>query len=236
MRLLAWNIRHGGGRRLSAIYDAVAGHRPDVVVICEYRGSTGPALRAALGEMGYRYATGVEPPPGRNGVLIAAREPIRGARVLTRHVEEPYRLVRAELACGLHVTGVYMPNLLRKVPYWEAVLRAARRTRHHPAVFVGDFNTTRHFVDEAGDCCQTSAYMDHIERAGFHDAWRSRYPDAREFTWYSHRGNGFRLDHAFCSGGLMARVAEVRYSHEERERGVSDHSAMIVDFAGAMYF
>lgn len=71
--------------------------------------------------------------------------------------------------------------------------------------------------------------MECIESAGFIDAWRARYPERREFSWYNHRGNGFRLDHAFCSAGLFASVRNVYYSHDERTRGISDHSAMIVD-------
>lgn len=180
--------------------------------------------------MGYAYATDIEPPHGRNGVLIAARRPLGPARVLSHRVEEPYRLIQTELPCGLQLVGVYMPNLLRKVPYWDAVLRAARRRRGGHAIFVGDFNTTRHFLDEAGAVCLTSRYMDDIERAGFRDAWRDRNPAAREFSWYSHRGNGFRLDHAFCSAPLASRLRAVRYSHDERLRGVSDHSAIVMDF------
>jgi exonuclease III len=229
MRILSWNIRHGGGRRLPVVLDSIARHAPDVVVLCEYRRTTGPALRAALARLGYRFASATEPSERRNGVLIASRTPVRGARVLSHWVEEPYRMVRAEVAGGLRLVAVYMPNLLRKVPYWEAVLRAAGRFRGRDTLFVGDFNTTRHFVDEAGDCCRTSQYMDRIESAGFIDAWRARNPAGREFSWYSYRGNGFRLDHAFCSADLFAKVRDVYYSHDERARGVSDHSAIVMD-------
>jgi exonuclease III len=229
MRLLAWNIRHGGGRRLPRVVETIARHAADVAVLCEYRLTTGAALRAALADRGYRHATDVEPPTGRNGVLIASRAPLGSARLLSRRVEEPHRLVRTELACGLQLVGVYMPNLLRKVPYWEAVLRAARRSRGQRALFIGDFNTTRHFIDETGAVCLTSHYMDRIERAGFRDAWRDRNPHAREFSWYSHRGNGFRLDHAFCSASLMATLRAVHYVHAPRTDGISDHSMMIVE-------
>ena len=36
-------------------------------------------------------------------------------------------------------------------------------------------------------------FMDSMDAIGFRDLWRHRYPDGREFTWYSHRGNGFRI-------------------------------------------
>jgi endonuclease/exonuclease/phosphatase family metal-dependent hydrolase len=53
--------------------------------------------------------------------------------------------------------------------------------------------------------------------------------EGREFSWYSTRGNGFRIDHAFLSPALAARAGEIRYSHDERFTGLSDHSALILD-------
>lgn len=130
---------------------------------------------------------------------------------------------------GLRLTGVYLPNLLRKVPYWAALVRSAARRQGGSSLLVGDFNTTRHFMDEAGAVCRTSAYMDRIERAGFRDVYRDHHPDRREFSWFSSKGNGYRLDHAFCSAPLASRVACVGYAHGERERGLSDHSILWLD-------
>jgi exodeoxyribonuclease-3 len=226
--LLAWNIRHGGGCRLRGIVAALATHDADVVVLCEYRRRTGAALRAALADLGYRHASATEPPPGRNGVLIAARRPFRDRGPLSIRVEEPHRMLDVEVA-GLRLAGVYLPNLLRRVPYWEAIVRSAARRRDGSSLVVGDFNTTRHFVDEVGAVCRTSEYLDHIERAGFRDVYRHRHPERREFSWYSSRGNGYRLDHAFCSVPLASRVAGVGYSHGERELGLSDHSILWLD-------
>jgi hypothetical protein len=38
MRLIAWNIRQGGGSRLPQIADALKHHDADVAVLSEYRG------------------------------------------------------------------------------------------------------------------------------------------------------------------------------------------------------
>jgi exonuclease III len=227
--LLVWNIRHGGGSRLGRIVEALARHDAGIVVLCEYRRRTVVVLRAALGGLGYRHATTTEPPPGRNGVLIAARRPFRQRGPLSGRVPDPYRMLDVEFA-DLRLTGVYLPNLLQKVPYWEAIVRSAARRRGRAALFVGDFNTTRHFIDEAGTVCLTSAYMDRIERAGYRDVYRDRYPDRREFSWYSHAGNGYRIDHAFGTPRLAAAVTAVRYSHDERLGGLSDHSILLLDF------
>lgn len=37
VRLLVWNIRHGGGERIPRILDTLDRHQPDVVVLTEYR-------------------------------------------------------------------------------------------------------------------------------------------------------------------------------------------------------
>jgi len=38
MRLLAWNIRQGGGSRLPRIAEALKRHDADIVILSEYRG------------------------------------------------------------------------------------------------------------------------------------------------------------------------------------------------------
>jgi exodeoxyribonuclease-3 len=71
--------------------------------------------------------------------------------------------------------------------------------------------------------------MDAIEQIGFRDLWRHRYPDRREYSWFSTRSNGFRIDHAFLSQELAAYAGTVHYSHEERIAGLSDHSPLILE-------
>jgi len=141
---------------------------------------------------------------------------------------EPYRMVRVEVA-GFALCGIYMPNLLAKVPYWEALVEALAAEAGTAALAIGDFNTCRAYVDEPGAIDATAHFIDKVEAIGFCDLWRRRYPEGREFSWYSTRGNGFRIDHAFLSPGLVAQAGAVRYSHDERLTGLSDHSPLILD-------
>jgi len=230
LRLFAWNIRQGGGTRLSRIAAAIVQHEADVLVISEYRGGeSGERLRAALAASGYAYVTGATPPSGGNGVLIAARQPFDDGGPLTDAVPEPYRIVRAYFG-ALRIYAVYMPNLLKKVPYWEALIAAlAAEPLQAEALAIGDFNTCRAYVDEPGAIDSCAHFMDGVAEIGFCDLWRRRYPDGREFSWYSTRGNGFRIDHAFLSPALAGRAGEIRYSHDERTSGLSDHSALLLD-------
>ena len=143
---------------------------------------------------------------------------------------EPYRMVSVDFA-AFRLDGIYMPNLLAKVPYWEALIAALSSQAATHALAIGDFNTCRAYLDEVGAIDATAHYMDAIEQIGFHDLWRRRYPDGREYSWFSTRGNGFRIDHAFLSQDLAARAGTIRYSHEDRIAGLSDHSPLILELA-----
>jgi len=233
VRLLAWNIRQGGGTRLPAIATALAAHAADVLVISEYRGGESAVrLRAALERAGYPYLSAPTPPAGTNGVLIAARMPFDDGGPLADVLPEPCRIVRAYFG-ALGIYGVYMPNLLRKVPYWQALIAAlAAESLGAERVAIGDFNTCRAYLDEPGAIDATAHFLDEVEKVGFCDLWRRRHPEGREFSWYSTRGNGFRIDHAFLSPALAGRAGNVRYSHDEREAGISDHSPLILDLPG----
>ena len=229
MRLLAWNIRQGGGSRLARITSALEHHEADILVLSEFRGGQSAArLLAALDALGYRYATTLMPPPGRTGVLIAARCPFREHGMVGIGVPEPYRMVSVAFA-SFRLVGVYMPNLLAKIPYWEALIAALLGDCGGAALAVGDFNTCRPYLDEAGAIDRTAHYLDRIAEIGFCDLWRRRNPALREYSWFSTRGNGFRIDHAFLSDAMAARTGTIRYSHEERLAGLSDHSPLILE-------
>lgn len=64
------------------------------------------------------------------------------------------------------------------------------------------------------------------------DAYRHLHGYGRqEFSWFVHRKErriGRRFDHVFCSRELVVKSCE--YLHRLREDGLSDHSAMELDF------
>jgi exodeoxyribonuclease III len=198
MRLLAWNIRQGGGSRLARIADALARHEADILVLSEYRGGEAAArLRAALALLGYRYATAISPPPGRSGVLIAARCAFRDLGPVRVGLPEPYRMVIAEFP-AFQLAGIYMPNLLAKLPYWEALIATLRKGNGGHALAVGDFNTCRPYLDEAGAIDRCAHYMDRIAEIGFCDLWRHRNPDLRDIPGSARAATASASTTPFC--------------------------------------
>ena len=96
-------------------------------------------------------------------------------------------------------------------------------------MIIGDLNLGRHHLDERGATFRSTAMLGKLATLGYIDAWRHTHPDGREYSWYSHEGSGFRIDHALVSAPIARAVTGAWYSHAERDDGISDHSALLVD-------
>jgi exodeoxyribonuclease-3 len=230
MRILTWNLRHGGGARVPAQLVAIAGHAPEIVVLTEYRtGPAGERLTRGLDALGFVHQA-VPPtlPPRRNAVLVAARRPFEVIPHPLLPAEDAPRLIHARFD-GLDVLGVYFALGLRKQPLFEYLVGLDTTVLAPGSVLIGDFNTGKHRVDELGATFVLSECLDALERRGWVDAWRLRNGDTRVSSWFSSAGNGFRIDHAFVTSALVARLVDARYSDAERAAGLSDHAALVVD-------
>lgn len=234
MKVLTWNILHGGGpRRLPDIVLALLEHDADVVVLTEYRRTLGGQLRGVLDDHGWRYQVSTEPPPGENGVLIASRMALEAGesapggpsgRLLQVHIRQTDTTVIAA-----HVPDRSAPG--PRVACWRALLNLARARRDGLCVVLGDFNTGRHHLDEPGATFTCTALLGELAALGYADAWRALNPGERAASWVSRAGNGYRIDSAYVSARLRPALRAAGYSHAERERGVSDHSVLVVDLA-----
>jgi len=243
MRIVAWNIRAGGGARIDAIADQVRRWTADVVVLSEFR-ATPPslALARALAERGlaHQLTTADRRRPGTNALLVAARWPLRRVR-LGAAPAEPGRWLATVLDAPLPlvVGAMHVPNRVtgRKYPFLDAVLGCARRWRLGPALFVGDTNSGRRGLDEETPVfsVREEGWIDALAACGWADAFRHLRPDVRAYTWYSPNGrNGFRIDQAFVNAPLLARLRDIAYVWGRPWRGrrrdaISDHAALLVD-------
>lgn len=243
MRIICWNIRAGGGRRIEAIAAQLRRWRPDVVALSEFR-ATPPSrqLGSRLHDSGlvHQLTTADPARAAANCLLLASRWPLRRVLLRGREPEAGRWLVARVDAPGPFTLGaLHVPNMVsgRKYPFLDAVLRISRRWSSGPALFAGDTNSGRIGIDE-----ESPAFTEREERwiaamteAGWPDAFRLLHPRARAYTWYSpNAGNGFRLDQAFVNQRLLPRLREVRYvwgkaANAERRDALSDHAAMIVD-------
>ena len=236
MKIATWNIRHGGGggERGGKVAATLLAFEADILVLTEFRvGAAGHALTARLAAAGY-HVSAPSTRPGVNTVLCASRAPFDHGGPLEDDLPDRRHLWAARTH-GLSLVGAYLPAGRSKVAYWDAMLRACARAPR-PDLFIGDVNTGTDELDRdpRGTVYTAPEYMALITAAGYRDLWRTRHPEAREYTWFSPQaGNGFRLDHAFATPELDARVVGCRYDQAARLSGASDHAAMVIEVTAA---
>jgi exonuclease III len=233
MRILNWNIKWGGQDRVRRISHAIRERKPDVVFLTEYQPRGSAPLLGELAAAGWVYQVLSSPPPRRGGVAIVSRMPVISKAPPTDLTPFAARYVGVTVPdAGIDVRGVY--GLLEKEPYnefWSALLNSLERDAKDSVIVVGDFNTGESELDAPRPNFYCSEYFCALPKRGFTDLWRhKRGREAREYTWNG-RKNPYRLDHAFGTASVVARLQSCDYSHKERDSGISDHALMLVELA-----
>ena len=243
MRVVAWNIRAGGGVRACAIARQLARWQPDVVALSEFR-ATPPSARLAArlvaDGLTHQLATCDPRTMQRNALLVASRWPVRRVDLGSAPRDRcRWLLAVVDAAPPLVIGAMHVPNRVtrRKYPFLAAVLGCARRWDLGPALLIGDTNSGRRGLDEevAAFNVREEGWIDDLAACGWADAFRHLRVEARAYTWYSPNGrNGFRIDQAFVNAPLLARLEDAVYawggaaSRGRRDR-LSDHAALLVD-------
>src|SRR5574341_2573737 len=97
VRIVSWNIRAGGGRRVEGIAGNIERWRADVVALSEFRATPPSALlkdHLARRGLSFQLAT-AGAVPASNCLLVASRWPLRNVR-LRAAPAEPGRWCRSE--------------------------------------------------------------------------------------------------------------------------------------------
>ncbi len=250
LRLLHWNILHGGGsRRMPHIVLALLEHKPDVVLLSEYRTTIGGQIRGILADHGLLHQATTAPARHKNGLLLASNRELKSPpKPADPPAGQQSRWLDVAIADeDILLTGVHVPDDSRasaRAAFWLGMVELARARADCAHLFFGDFNTGRHHADEQGATFTCTRHLGTVCSLGYADAYRVFEPSAREWTWLAPGGSrakpektgvssGFRIDSALVSRPLLPRLAAARYSHAGRESGVSDHSSMLLDFSPA---
>ena len=233
IRVITWNIRHGGGARTTRVFGVLRSLVPDFVVLTEFRSNkNGTEMQRLLREEGLGSQCHPDCSSRKNSVLVAARGECTFETFSPELGVHAHRCVSARTH-GLHIVGVYFALNREKRPLFDFLLSRSRSLLEEPAMIVGDFNTGVHRIDETGTTFSEANRFDDLARAGWVDVWRRLNAPKREYSWSSNKGNGFRIDHALCSPRLAGSVVSARYEHAYRDQGISDHSPLVVEFCGS---
>src|SRR5207248_5822694 len=97
-----------------------------------------------------------------------------------------------------------------KKSFWDSVLAAADDRIDQAFMFVGDFNTGLHRIDERGKTFFCAEHFRRLSINGWVDAWRHVHGECFEPTWFSvlpggaketRFGSITRLSRRFCCPG-----------------------------------
>lgn len=236
---MEWNIRHGGCREsYPGIVGSVRQHDPDIVFFVEFRQERIIELSLALASNGWPYILSSQPPMKTNGILVASKKPVE---VPIRNYDEPnvpHRWIEVRPAgSDLRILAVHVPtasDIEGKMLFWDHLLAYARKMidEKERAVIIGDLNTGLD-IDAEGIGFVGSDKFQSLLDMGMRDIWREYRQMSREYSWLSHNGKGFRLDHVLVTP-FIDRPMWAKYSHKEREEGLSDHSPLIFDISNQM--
>jgi exonuclease III len=225
LSILSWNIRQGGGTRISKILSALTTAKPEIIVLSEYQNNiSGLKIRSGLLQAGYRFQHVTPAPSKQNSAAIFSKLPCD--QYLFPHSDEtyPHNVLASEFD-AFTVVGMYLPHK-KKHLLFDFLLEYTRRDK--PCILVGDFNSGINGVDQAGKSFWYEDKLLALQKQGYKDAFRHLHGSVREYSWFSHQGNGYRYDHTYVEQSLLPITTKCAYLHSWREEGLSDHSPMLL--------
>lgn len=230
MRIVSLNIMQGGGTRVDKILLKLDKYSPDIIVLGEFRiNSRGDKIHNYLRDRGFKYFIAGKPEKiNHNTVSIFSKVPFDVKSISYDLGVYSHRVVEAVFT-NFILLGVYFPNKTKKKPVFEYLLEYCLDNLNDKVAIIGDFNTGKHYIDEEHKTLLFSEYINKMEELGWIDGWRMFHNDKKDYTWYSNKGIGFRIDHIFCSPNFTQVLSKVEYSHQIREEKITDHSALIVE-------
>lgn len=231
MKIITLNIQHGGGKRLHGILGFLESQDADTIVLTEFReNANARVLRAELKDMAFCHFASASKAPKNNSVRIFSKHLFQLEQRSALTPEDHHRFISARFE-GHDIQGVYFAQKEQKRSLFHFLQSLARQHDSHPRFVVGDFNTGLPFQDETGSTFSCVDEFGALARSGLVDPWRTRHPKASELSWYSNAGSGFCIDHVFANNKGNELVSRVYYDHTPRREHISDHSALVVEFA-----
>ena len=210
-----------------AILNAIVGGGFDVAVLSEFRNNaTGQRLKDLLYKNGYIHQVVSGASGNDNSVFIASKHICEIELYNNADATFTHNIITAKFA-AFNVMGVYLPHKKKHalLPYITQLIANTET----PFIIAGDYNIGHNFIDQQGDSFWYQPELKALEQTGYADAFRLLHGQTKEYSWFSHQGNGFRYDHTYVHPHLKPIVKACYYLHEWRQNGFSDHSPMVLE-------
>ncbi len=225
LSILSWNIRQGGGTRVSKILSALTESKAEIVVLSEYQNNaSGLKIRLGLMQAGYRFQHVSPAPIKQNSAAIFSKLPCNQFLFPKCDETYPHNILASEFE-AFTVLGMYLPHK-KKHQLFDFLIEYTQQDK--PCILVGDFNSGINGVDQVGKSFWYEDKLKKLQSQGYTDAFRHLHGQVKEYSWFSHQGNGYRYDHSYVDQSLLPITSKCEYLHSWREEGLSDHSPMLL--------
>ena len=248
LRFLTLNISGPSVERAARLAEFMLTLDRDVLVLTETRANLGTQyLLTELADAGYEMQTPLPSSARDRGVAVLSRMASCGALKQSTSVDLSHRLVVGDvgetatatlLAAYVPSRDTTQPKLERKRRFLAQMLGVVEDSaRTGRVILMGDLNVVSRAHQPRYPAFRSWEYdaLDHIADHGLVDVFAESHPGVQAHSWIGRTGNGYRFDYAFVSHDLVEAVRECEYLHEPRERGLSDHAAVVLTLGGPRF-
>ena len=245
LRLFTLNISGPSVERAERLAEFMLALDLDVLVLTETRANSGTEyLLGEFADAGYEVQWPLPSSARERGVAVLSRVASRGSIKRSASVDLSHRLVVGDVGGAATVTllAAYVPSrdasqpkLERKRRFLAQLLEVVEHSaRTGRVILMGDLNVVSRAHQPRYPAFRSWEYdaLDHVLDHGLIDVFADLHPGVQAHSWIGRTGNGYRYDYAFVSQDLAGAVRECEYLHEPRERGLSDHAALMLTLCG----
>jgi exonuclease III len=226
LKILSWNILQGGGSRIQSIVNFLLEQNAEIICLSEFHNNTnGYFLRSSLLKSGWIHQSTGANAEENNTVFIASKIPFESSYPAKNLDTYQDLMIKANFS-AFSLYNNYFPHK-KEHKLFDILFEELHSNSN--AIIVGDLNTGKNYIDQVGDSFWYQKEFSTLEKNNFIDAFRFFHKEKKEYSWYSHQGNGYRYDHTFFYQTLSAIAKNCYYLHEVREQKISDHSPMILE-------
>lgn len=217
----------------------------DALVLTETRANPGTErLLSQLGERGY-VVDAHQMPHGRERGVAVAHRLSHTTVAMSPRVELAHRLyvTRLHLPRPVTLVGAYVPSrdatpakITRKRRFLEQMARAVRSLRaDSDVILMGDLNiiSRNHLPRYTAFRAWEYDALDELAGLGLVDAFAELYPRTQVHSWVGRTGSGYRYDYAYVDEVLLPNLLNCEYLQSTRERGLTDHAAVMLTIDGS---
>lgn len=228
MKLISWNVNGFRAVLSKGFAEYFAAEDADIFCLQETKMQEGQADFAPEGYHAYWFSAEKK---GYSGTAVfSKKEPISVSYGLDGEFTDEGRVITLEFE-DFYLVNAYVPNAqegLKRLDYRLAFEEKmadylSALDAKKPILYCGDLNVAHEEIDlknpktnheNPGFSDAERAAMTALLSRGFKDTFRSLYPDAVKYSWWSYRFQarvknvGWRIDYFICSARLLERIAD----------------------------